>query len=1118
MIRDEATERQVRAATPGRSTWLSANAGSGKTRVLTDRVARLLLSGVDPQGILCLTYTKAAASEMQNRLFRRLGAWAMLDDADLRAELEKMGAEGPYDLTRARTLFAGAIETPGGLKIQTIHSFCAGLLRRFPLEAGVSPAFTEAEDRAAALLRAEIVSDLAEGPHRGVIGRLALHLSDQSFDEIAAEVVRHAPALSDPLPEAELMALFGLPAGFDAAALHDIGFPPGCDETLPRLIAALRTGSSTDLKNADALAGIDVLDAAALEVLEGVFLTGAKAAEPFAAKIGSVPTKKVQAAHADLMPEVEAWMRAVEAARDLRLGLAAVERTRALHAFAALFLPEYARAKQLRGWLDFDDLILRSRDLLSDPAVAAWVLFRLDGGIDHILVDEAQDTSPVQWEVIERIAREFAAGEGARADRMRTIFVVGDKKQSIYSFQGADPSAFDRMREDFRDRLSSAPQPLQTLSLAHSFRSAPAILSLVDTVFAGREAAGFSGEEAHIAFRSAMPGRVDLWPAVEKVKEEDEREWSDPVDQLGRTNHAVILAHRIADEIARMLATGVPLPVEKDGTVTARPVRAGDFLILVQRRSDLFEEIIRACKQRNLPIAGADRLKVGAELAVRDLAALLNFLATPDDDLALATALKSPLFGWDEQAIYDLAHKREVPRLWDALSHRDDAGSTLAVLSDLRDTSDYLRPYELIERILTRHDGRRRLLARLGEEAEDGIDALLAQALAFERSAIPSLTGFLVWLETDELEIKRQLDSASDRIRVMTVHGAKGLEAPIVILPDTAARQIQVRDKLLPVGGHMAWATRADDAPPVLRASREDLVERQRQERDRLLYVALTRAESWLIVAAAGDIGKDGEAWYDRVAAGMATLGAEAAELPGGSGLRLTSGAWPERATHAVPPPERAAATLEPWFHRPAAPPLPRERTLSPSDLGGAKALPGEAGLDEDQATRRGRQIHRLLEVLPTAAPDRRDALAADLLARGPDAAEGEELALLTAEARKVLERPSLRPLFDGDALAEVAVSADLPDGRRLHGVIDRLILSDGRVLAVDFKTNATVPERPEDVPEGILRQMAAYAAMLAQIWPDRRIDVAILWTRTAELMDLPHDLVTVERATTTTP
>ncbi len=1112
--RNEATERQVQAARPDASTWLAANAGSGKTRVLTDRVARLLLADVEPQHILCLTYTKAAASEMQNRLFKRLGEWAMLGDAALRGQLQELGAEGtitPERLAHARTLFARAIETPGGLKIQTIHSFCASLLRRFPLEAGVSPQFTEMEDRAAALLREEIVEDFADGRHAHLIAALAQHLTDTDFTALTAAVTGRRAGFSEPLDRDGLLGLFDLPPGFDEAALRAEVFLGGEAELLARLREVLATGKPTDQKAGEKLGPITEPGLADLPALENIFLTGSGAKEPFSAKSGSFPTKDLRNAHPDLMDKVEPLMRRVEAARPRRLGLAAARKSQALHAFAAEFLPEYERRKQLRGWLDFDDLILKTRQLLNDPGVAAWVLFRLDGGIDHILVDEAQDTSPEQWDVIEKLAQEFTSGVGARADVERTIFVVGDKKQSIYSFQGADPDAFDRMQAEFSKRLADTGVGLQDLTLEYSFRSAQAILQLVDLVFEGRAEAGFHKDALHRAFKSDLPGRVDLWPVVEKVEDDVEGDWTDPVDRPSARHHTVVLAERIASGIKEMIARGETVPVDgpEPGTFRRRPVRAGDFLILVQRRSDLFAEIIRACKAARLPIAGADRLKVGAELAVKDLAALLRFLATPEDDLSLATVLKSPLLGWSEQQLFDLAHRRKTRFLWQALRDRgEEFPETLNLLNDLRDQTDFLRPYDLIERILTRHDGRRKLLARLGAEAEDGINALLSQALAYERSAIPSLTGFLVWMETDDLEIKRQMGSAGNMIRVMTVHGAKGLEAPIVILPDTAKRRPSRMPQVMMADDVPLWATAAAEMPPALTRARDAAQDKQMYERLRLLYVALTRAEKWLIVAAAGDLDKGGDSWYQMVQAAMTRAGAVPQNFEGGSGLRYEVGDWnePEQAeaarqvSHSVP--------LPGFLTHPAPQRVEVLPTLGPSDLGGAKALPGEAGQDEEAAKARGTHIHLLLEHLPGLAPGDWEHAAENLLA---DVPEAERTGLL-AEARAVLAAPELAPIFAPDALAEVPVTAPL-GARRLHGVIDRLIITPERVLAVDFKTNATVPGHAGECPEGLMRQMGAYAVALAQIFPGRTIETALLWTRTAQLMPLPHDLVTAALA-----
>ena len=1114
MHRDEATQRQIDAARPDCSTWLAANAGSGKTRVLTDRVARLLLDGVSPEHILCLTYTKAAASEMQNRLFKRLGDWAMKDDAALRGALAELGVETGIDsdgLRRARTLFASAIETPGGLKIQTIHSFCASILRRFPLEAQVSTQFKEMEDRAAALLRADIVDEMADGMEAPLVMELARHLSDMDFDRITAEITRNRDAFSAHLSPDDISALFGLPADADETYPLSLAFDGGESILMSACLPVLRGQSATMVTLAEQLAAIDLNapDLPALETVFDLFLYRKEGKTLPEAKTKSVPTKKAQEALGSTLFGLHDFMERVARARGAQLAMAARDRTLALHAFAGAFLARYEAAKQARGWLDFDDLIHKTLTLLTNDLVAQWVLYRLDGGIDHILVDEAQDTSPVQWQVIERLAREFTSGEGARSDVARTIFVVGDKKQSIYSFQGADPSEFDRMKAEFAERLHPTDTPLQDLTLQFSFRSAEPILRLVDTVFEDRTRSGFSREELHRAFKADMPGRVDLWPVVDPVETKNDGEWDDPVDLVSDAHHNVVLAERIAGEIKRMLDSETPMPVQRDDhSWSSRPVRAGDFLILVRRRGLLFEEIIRACKQSGLPIAGADRLKVGAEIAVKDIQALLSWLATPEDDLSLAVVLKSPLVGWDEQQLYDLAHGRTQKYLWRELAERQAEFPDLwAMLADLRDSADFLRPYDIIERTLTRHQGRRKLLARLGTEAEDGINALLAQALAYEQTEIPSLTGFLVWMETEDIEIKRQMDSASDRIRVMTVHGAKGLEAPIVILPETAKTNARNMDALVPMGGTLVWKSAQTENPPCVAEALEHVKTKDSQERDRLLYVAMTRAESWLIVAAAGDLGSDGESWYDIVRRGMEASNATPFVHGFGAGLRLDNGMWPEQAELA-PVIEDIKQVAKPDWALQAAPEItPAPATLSPSDLGGAKALPGEAGQDEEAAKRYGTLVHLALEQI------------ADLpRAVEPKIPDNPDKARAMYEALRVIETPDLAPVFAPGTLSEVAVSSVMPDGQRVHGIIDRLVVRENDVLAVDFKTNAVVPASPAQVPEGLLRQMAAYAHALKQIYPGRVIRTALLWTRTAQLMELPHDLVTaaLDRTTST--
>jgi len=1104
--RNDASERQVQAADPASSTWVLANAGSGKTRVLIDRVARLLLNGTEPQRILCLTYTKAAATEMQNRLFKRLGEWAMLGDEKLRDDLAQLG-EGPVfhaeDLARARRLFARALETPGGLRIQTIHSFCATLLRRFPLEAKISPNFSEMDDRASQLLRSRIVEEMAEARAPEMMAEIAANYSGDDFADFMEQVASARNGFGAAVDEKSIRHSFGIGAAETADSILAECLQGGEKALFDACIPSLLRAGATDITLANGLAGIDFA-ASPVEQLNRLF---AACLTKTGTLRKSQPTASATKALGPLADELKDFLGRVAMAREKHVALTAMRKTLLLHRFAAIFLPLYEQAKAAHGWLDFDDLITRAKQLLTDRSVAQWVLYRLDGGIDHILVDESQDTAPDQWKVIELLAEEFTSGEGAGPDRVRTLFVVGDKKQSIYSFQGADVAAFDEKHRFFEAKFAAVQKKLMKQELLHSFRSAPAILKLVDETFCDEFAVSLGGDTQHLAFHQNLPGRVDVWPLIEPIKTAEDENWDDPVDLISETHHTAVLANKIASEIRRLIDCGTQIPGEK-GVI--RPVHAGDFLILVQRRSDLFSEIIRACKAAKLPIAGADRLRLGGELAVKDLAALLSFLATPEDDLSLAVVLRSPLCGWSEDELFRLAHGR-AGYLWEALRHNAADSDCLQMLQDLRDQADFLRPYDLLDRVLTRHAGRQRLIARLGEEAEEGIDALLAQALSYEQSDVPSLTGFLIWMETDEVIIKRQMDGAGDKIRVMTVHGAKGLEAPIVILPDTADRTPRDHDMIYELpGGLPVWQVEESIAPAQIRNARADRKTNRDAENARLLYVALTRPQTWLIVAAAGDAktetGTDKPkpkpvedwCWYRQVERAMQAAGAT---VRSDGILRLESGNWPgekpgETASH------NPAPALPDWALNPAPAEDRPAQAISPSKLGGAKVLASEDPSQGDEAAiLRGTMLHLLLERLPQLSPQEWPRAAAELIDDPAICAQ------VLPEAVRLIKEPALDWVFSAESLAEQPFVARL-GGQILDGTFDRLLIKPDCVKLVDFKSNALVPQTAKDVPEGILRQMGAYVSALTQIFPNRRIEAFILWTRTADLMALDPDMM----------
>ena len=1095
---DAATLAQIHAADPMKNTWVSANAGSGKTRVLTDRVARLLLHDTDPQRILCLTYTKAAAAEMQNRLFKRLGEWAMMSDGDLHDALCNLGEDSAFlttqKLTQARTLFAAALETPGGLKIQTIHSFCDALLRRFPLEAGVAPQFKVLEDRQATQLRSDIVEQMASDNDTSAIDALARYYTRMDTEDLTREIVQKRAGFTiEPTH-----TLFSINETTTPETLK-AGVLAGFEDLLIGLLKRMESGSDSeaDLSRAAQVGLKSDKTADNIFALESLFLT--KTGTP---KKRQIPTQKVLPKDDVIRESIAILAERVEGARNQRLAIQSFKRSKALYKFATKFLKLYDARKAFSALLDYDDLIHRSALLLTQSAMAQWVLYRLDGGLDHILVDEAQDTSPAQWAVIDCLAREFTHGASAN-DRPRSLFVVGDEKQSIYSFQGADPDVFGEKKTEFQTLLTHINQTLADHELLHSFRSAPPILELVDTVFAGDAGSAMHNRSEHKAFHENKPGRVDLWPFIDPESKPDPNVWYRPLDLPAPNDPRQDLARRIADNLDSLLQSGQQLEVEG----TQRSVMACDILILVQNRGPLFNAILKELKSKELPVAGADRLNVGEELAVRDILSLLKFAAMADDDLSLAEAMRSPLLGFSEGDLFSVAHGRDGT-LWQSLRTANDFDFALNILHDIHAQVDYLRPYELIERLLINHKGRENLLARLGPEIEDGIDELLSQAMQYETLEAPTLTGFLHWFESGKVEIKRDMGMAANQIRLMTVHGAKGLEAPIVILPDTASKRAQNRSQITAIGDSAIWRSSSVDAAEAQSFADVAQKEREQAEKMRLLYVALTRAESWLIICGAGERAKDGKCWYDLVTQAMASLDSISVDFPNiGAGLSFQNEQWGKLGSADAAQVNDVSITQVPEWMTANAPKRDRPaQPLAPSKLGGAKTLPNDDALPEEQAKQRGRMLHKLLEYLPLQTPDSWLNYGERLLKNDPDR---EMVNALIAEAIALLQNPNLQHIFfDPNSMAEVGITAPFVRSvGNMMGYIDRLVITDSNVLAVDFKSNAGIPDTIEQTPAGILAQQGAYLMALKQIYPNHHIDIAILWTRTGQIMTIPHNI-----------
>lgn len=1118
------TGAQSNAAQPAHNVWVSANAGTGKTRVLVDRIARLLLDGAPPEKILCLTFTKTGAAEMADRISHLLGAWATLDDDGLFADLHALiGAEPSDDMkTTARTLFARVLDVPGGLKIRTIHSFCESLIGRFPVEAQVAPHFSVIDERTAAELlieaRERILARTVKDPDgdlAAALNHLAELVNEDDFTSLMRELTGKRARLNQVMRHyadqggvaTAVTTLVGLSSvEISEAAILLAALQPGAldEASMTRAANALAQGAKTSVANAAKLKHFLALNA------DGRVTAFAGSYAPLFVTQAGDPRKKLVTKGAEGGEDVLA----AEQARVLSIleklrARATADATISLLNVGEAMVRAYEHLKRVRAYLDYDDLIDTARDLLSTEAGVSWVHFKLDGGIDHILVDESQDTSPAQWDVVQSLAADFHAGEGRhedRHDKPRTVFAVGDEKQSIYSFQGADPLEFGRMREHFRERATDAGQTFHKVDLIESFRTVPAVLRVVDRVFAQEQAADgltFDGERVvHDTRRKGQAGLVEMWPTfkVEDAAEDDP--WDAPLDYKNPRSPELRLATTIAATIKSWLDDGEMLTAEN------RPVRPGDILILVRRRARFAEAMVSSLKKHGIAVAGADRMILTDQIAVMDLLAAGRFSVMPEDDLSVAEVLKSPLVGLDEDALFALAYDRKAG-LWAELSkrrdERPDFAGAYSVLSRLLKRADFTPPYEFYADLL-QDGGRKALIARLGLDAEDPIDEFLGLALDFERTHTPSLQGFLHWVTEGGTQIKRDMETQGNEVRVMTVHGAKGLEAPIVFLTDTCKTpdgRLDARVQWNVEQPEVLWSPYKEARCETFTGwSDRGRVEREREYR-RLLYVAMTRAKDRLYITGFEDRkGRADGCWYDLVGSAMDGLGIELPWFDGEVAQRYETPqevdapkAQPEADTDvrvALPAWALEAAPIDATPAKPFSPSRPEP-----------EAPPALGPFDDDGADRfkRGLLVHKLLETLPGLDPARRpDAAKAWLAQPGHDLSADQQGDILS-ETLAVLDNPDLADLFSPDGLAEVSISGVLGD-QVVSARLDRLAVSDDMVTIIDFKTNRPAPTDVQDVPEAYLRQMATYGALLADIYPQKRIRCVLLWT------DGPHAMV----------
>lgn len=1097
MTLSDPTTFQRRATLPTASIWVDASAGTGKTKVLTDRVLRLMLEGTLPHKILCLTFTKAAAAEMQQRILETLGAWATCSQEALSPRLRDLLGLDPLPSIRkrARDLFFNLLEDPYGLQVLTIHSFCQKILRRFPIEADIPVGFKVLEHSAQEILLNKAVEKFFLSSQGDFQSSQAFQFLSRFYrpetilknlKEIILDPKTRRSLLDLPITllEKKLAAYFGV-AYFENDQKRHIHYPLK-EEILKELIKVLQEGSKSEESLAGKLkpfVGLRELTPETFQEYYEIFFTAQQSPRQRFATQRLL--KKYPWINDFLQQEVEA----LTTFREEVNRFCCWQGSYSLAMLAQKLLGFYEQLKTHEGGLEFDDLIRKASELLSKNQGLSWVLYKLDGGIDHILVDEAQDNSPEQWQIILHLAEEFFAGQGSRFLN-RTLFVVGDHKQSIYSFQGAEAGLFHRLRSFFEAKVLQAKKDWCHLSLDVSFRSCEAVLTVVDHVFKKLFEPSYT---LHQTFRPLDGGRVTLWPLIQNEQE----------SPLIKSSTSQKLASLIAHTIQKRLQEKEILPSKK------RSVLASDFMILVQRRGTFMYQMIRALKKQGIPVAGPDRFLLLDHVAIQDLLALGEFLLLPEDDYALACVLKSPLFNFTEEALLEIAKDRGSKSLWSSLIihafQNPTFKETWKTLKTLLRKAEISGPYEIFSFVLTMLKGSQLFKARLGEEVEEAFEEFLNLAITFEKTNVSSLQGFLSFCKNSSPEIKRDFSSSAlEGVRVMTVHGAKGLQAPIVFLPDTT--------RTPPANSFLLWAfDKENKEMPLWNApqyytcqsafqAKEENQKQEQEEYYRLLYVAMTRAEDELVIAGWENRRRSEDCWYSLLEKALQEIGQKEGQnyyynsSNQEKRLVLSQSIINQNEEKGVFPPCLLKACEEKGEREPLAPSVLERLSQS--------AFSREA-LSMSSPYLEGSYAHKLLEILPSCPSHKWDTIAREYahhLNLG-------DLDSLISSLYILLTDPGFKDIFTEGSYGEVPVAGTL-FGQKFNAQIDRLILTPSHAHIVDFKTNRSIPDSLDQVPEAYLTQLVIYRELLKSIYPTYEITTEIIWLRKPLRMPIPPSIL----------
>lgn len=1142
-------EQQAIATNPNNTAWVSANAGSGKTYVLSQRVIRLLLLGTKPSQLLCLTFTKAAAAEMSNRVFKILGEWAVMPEEDLYAAINDMISRKPSteQMRRARQLFAMSLDTPGSLKIQTIHAFCDALLHQFPLEANVPAHFEQIDTPEQIALLAEakrdiVLASLGKGRLSGNNAKkfsdafeiLREHASEGSIEKAIKQLIDKRDEFSKWVGDdiSKTMELVWKDFEFSKNDTPEVFYTQAFSNSVidrDTWIAIAKNAKEATTIEIEALLSNNE-PAIKFGHWRNILLTASETPRK------RFESKKVRDAagltEEMLAVEQELLIQTLDRVKSMEV----VRASEALFTIANAILIEYANLKQRRNMLDFSDLIRKAADLLNRKDITAWVQYKLDRGIDHVLVDEAQDTSPLQWEIINALTDEFYAGKGAH-DTHRTMFVVGDEKQSIYSFQGADPSEFDKQKRALQKRTDQINIQTKDVKLNLSFRSTEEVLNAVDTVFSiaeNKNGLVQNGEpQAHTAHRSSDQGEVCIWELIEKPNKQSKKDWLDSIDAPQEEDAEIVLARRIAKQIKTWLDNCEKLHGR------AKPIKAGDVLILVRKRDKFATAITRELKRLNIPSAGADRLNLTNHIVVEDMVALGKFAVMQMDDLSLASIFKSPLFDFSEDELFELAHDRQDKKLYDFMADFDHTDAELkekvlkahSLLEAILSNAKTLPVYEFYAQLFAQNDLRRKYLSRLGNEAEEVIDGFLQATISHDANKASGLTDFIEWLANANPEIKREIDLETNEVRVITTHSSKGLEAPIVFLVDPGSAAFNASSHMPAIakistdknGEYFLWQSKKEFNITAADSFRDQTKQDAEEEYRRLLYVGMTRAADKLIVCGYGKADAKHPHWQSMVLRGLregesGRANGRLDEQTMSDGFKVYN--WlidnPLRKDvpfGAVKRTDTIVIAKPDWLYQSVSTEILPPKPLTPSgvlkllDIGNELNFSSEAG--SNLALQKGNAVHRLLQVLPDVEVSRRGAMI-DTFFAGQNLNENLQ-ADIKDNVLKIISMPDLHEIFESNSRAEVSLCGQIKLGENIHlvrGQIDRLMVNDEKIIIADYKTNKNVPSDINSVSKTYIAQLTLYRELIANIYPNREVICLLVWTQNASVIRIPNDVL----------